>query len=108
MSVFNEVNFIDKSINSILKQSHHDFEFLIIDDFSNDGTLEKLKFYQSKDSRIKLFFNNERKGLSKNLNFLIKQSKSDLALKQYKKAESKYIDETSKSIISMKIASIGT
>lgn len=75
MSVFNEVNFIDKSINSILKQSHHDFEFLIIDDFSNDGTLKKLKFYQSKDSRIKLFFNTERKGLSKNLNFLIEKSK---------------------------------
>ena len=75
MSVFNEVNFIDKSINSILKQSYRDFEFLVIDDFSNDGTFEKLKFYQSTDSRIKLFSNSERKGLTKNLNFLIKKSK---------------------------------
>lgn len=75
MSAFNEVKFVDKSITSILKQSYHDFEFLVIDDFSNDGTLEKLKFYQSTDDRIKLFTNSERKGLSKNLNFLINKSK---------------------------------
>ena len=75
MSVFNEHKFIDNSINSILKQSYGDFEFLIIDDFSNDGTVEKLKSYQSLDTRIKLYFNKETKGLSKNLNFLIKETK---------------------------------
>ena len=38
---------------------------------------------------------------------LLKQNKTDLSLAQYKKALEKYNDETSKSIISMKIANIG-
>ena len=39
---------------------------------------------------------------------LIKQNKNDLALAQYELAANKYSDETSKSIISMKIANIGS
>ena len=39
---------------------------------------------------------------------LIKQNKNDLALVQYELAAKKYSDETSKSIISMKIANIGS
>ena len=39
---------------------------------------------------------------------LIKQNKNDLALAQYQLAANKYLDETSKSIISMKIANIGS
>ena len=39
---------------------------------------------------------------------LIKQKKNDLALAQYELAANKYSDETSKSIISMKIANIGS
>ena len=39
---------------------------------------------------------------------LIKQNKNDLALVQYELAANKYLDETSKSIISMKIANIGS
>ena len=38
---------------------------------------------------------------------LLKQNKIDLSLAQYNKALEKYNDETSKSIISMKIANIG-
>ena len=39
---------------------------------------------------------------------LLKQNKIDLAISQYELASSKYNDETSKSIISMKISNIGT
>ena len=38
---------------------------------------------------------------------LYKQNKTDLALIQYEMASEKYNDDTSKSIISMKIANIG-
>ena len=38
---------------------------------------------------------------------LLKQNKTDLSLAQYNKALEKYNDETSKSIISMKIANLG-
>ena len=39
---------------------------------------------------------------------LVKQNKNNLAITQYELAAAKYSDETSKSIISMKIANIGT
>ena len=39
---------------------------------------------------------------------LVKQNKNNLAIAQYELADAKYSDETSKSIISMKIANIGT
>ena len=39
---------------------------------------------------------------------LVKQNKSNLAIAQYELAAAKYSDETSKTIISMKIANIGT
>lgn len=39
---------------------------------------------------------------------LVKQNKNNLAIAQYELAAAKYSDETSKSIISMKIANIGT
>ena len=39
---------------------------------------------------------------------LVKQNKNNLAIAQYELAAAKYSDETSKSIISMKIANTGT
>jgi len=65
-----------------------------------DEALKMIEIYSSNDTNA---FIHELSG-----DILSKQKKSDLALKQYEKAEEKYIDETSKSLISMKIASIGT
>lgn len=41
-----------KSIESVLNQTFKDFEFIIIDDGSRDGTFQILQEYQNKDSRI--------------------------------------------------------
>ena len=75
MSVINEEKHIEKSIISLLNQTYSNFEFLILDDFSSDKTLKKLKYYENKDKRIRLFTNKSTKGLASNLNFLIKKSK---------------------------------
>ena len=37
MSVYNSETTIEKSITSIINQSYKNFEFLIMDDFSNDN-----------------------------------------------------------------------
>jgi glycosyltransferase involved in cell wall biosynthesis len=73
MTVYNQETFLKKAIKSILEQSFSDFEFLILDDASTDKSLEVIRGFR--DKRIKVFQNKKRKGLSKNLNFLIKQSK---------------------------------
>lgn len=75
MSVFNEEKNISKCIESVLKQSFKNYEFLIFDDNSNDGTKNILKKYRKKNKKIKCYFSKKNLGLTKALNFLIKKSK---------------------------------
>lgn len=83
MSVRNHSDFLKTSIESILNQTVKEFEFLIIDDFSNDNSVEVLKEYQKQDDRIKLFFNTTNSfGLTNNLNFLIEKANSDIIARQ--------------------------
>ncbi|MBD2847559.1 glycosyltransferase [Paenibacillus sp. IB182496] len=67
MSVYNDSKYLKDSIESILSQSYGDFDFLIFDDASNDGSTDILKYYAKKDKRIQLIINPMRQGLSANL-----------------------------------------
>jgi len=78
MSVYNQEDFLEKAVGSILNQTFKNFEFLIIDDCSQDKSFFLLEKYQKQDSRIKIFRNKKRRGLTKNLNTLIKRSKGEL------------------------------
>ena len=77
MSVHNDENYLNLSIKSILNQEYSNFEFLIIDDASTDSSLKIIEDFSLSDSRIRVFKNKENQGLTKNLNFLIKNSKGD-------------------------------
>ena len=70
---------------------------------SEDRYAEALKMIEAYSSSSTNGYIHELTG-----DILIKQNKSDLALAQYELAANKYSDETSKSIISMKIANIGS
>lgn len=63
MPVFNGVEHLAESIESILNQTFKNFEFIIIDDGSTDASLEILQRYAAKDSRIRLL-SRENRGLS--------------------------------------------
>lgn len=52
---YNSLNYLDITIQSIINQTYKNWELLITDDCSTDGTWEKLKQYSHKDSRIKTF-----------------------------------------------------
>jgi teichuronic acid biosynthesis glycosyltransferase TuaG len=54
MPAHNAATFIAESIESVRRQSHSDWELLIIDDHSRDQTVKVVKEIQQKDSRIKL------------------------------------------------------
>ena len=54
MPVYNGEKYLSDAVESILSQTIADFEFLIIDDGSIDGSREILRAYAAADSRIKL------------------------------------------------------
>lgn len=55
----NGVPYIDDCLNSIVNQTYSNLEIIICDDCSNDGSLEKLREWEKKDSRIKVVANSE-------------------------------------------------
>ena len=52
MSCYNRKDYVSDAIESILNQTYKDFEFIIIDDCSTDGTREIIQKYADNDSRI--------------------------------------------------------
>lgn len=76
LPVYNGGEYLKQSVESVLMQDLQNFEFLILDDCSTDGSYEYLQGL--KDDRIQLFRNEHNKGLFYNLNFLIKHARSPL------------------------------
>jgi glycosyltransferase involved in cell wall biosynthesis len=75
MSVYNAGEYLAEALESILSQSFSDFEFIITDDASSDGSLKILEKYSRKDDRILLLRNQFNVGLAENLNKMIGISK---------------------------------
>lgn len=76
LPVYNGMKFLEVSITSVLNQSYRNFELLILDDCSADGSLDYLR--SLKDRRIQLFVNERNSGLFYNLNFLIARTNAPL------------------------------
>lgn len=74
MPTFNCGKFISSAINSILKQSFKEFEFIILDDGSTDNTEDIVNSFN--DSRIR-YFRLEHKGFIDSANFGISQASSE-------------------------------
>ena len=53
--VYNRGNLIEKTLNSIEEQSHHNWECIIVDDWSIDTTEDVVKRYIESDKRFKYF-----------------------------------------------------
>ena len=68
MSTYNRVAFLPRAIDSILKQTFTDFEFIIINDGSPDETDKVLSLFAAKDKRIRVITNEQNKGLIYSLN----------------------------------------
>ncbi|TLU84245.1 MAG: glycosyltransferase [Chlorobium sp.] len=64
--MYNNARFIEETINSILAQSFSDFELLVYDDNSTDGSYEIAKSFS--DSRIRIYRNDVNLGPEKNWN----------------------------------------
>lgn len=67
---YNTGHFLHETIDSILKQTHQNWDFYCCNDGSTDNTLDVLERYAKQDKRIHVF-SHENKGLTKTLNFLL-------------------------------------
>lgn len=67
MSVYNGLPYLKEAIDSILQQTFSDFEFLIIDDASTDGSSQLLAEYAERDRRIRILTNQKNRGLGYSL-----------------------------------------
>jgi glycosyltransferase involved in cell wall biosynthesis len=54
MPVRNALPYLDAAVESILGQTFSNFEFVILDDASNDGSVERLRDWARRDQRIRL------------------------------------------------------
>lgn len=77
MPVYNGEKYLAEAIDSILCQTFTDFEFLIINDGSIDGTSDILKKYQQKDKRIRVISHKKNHGLVASLNEGLKAAKGE-------------------------------
>lgn len=89
MSVYNGADYLDQAVESILGQTWDDFEFIVADDASTDGTPEMLARFD--DPRIVRLRNDANLGLARSLNrglavargrYIARQDADDVSLPQ--------------------------
>ena len=76
LPVYNAERFLAEAVESILEQTFKDFEFLILDDGSTDGSPAILAQYAARDPRIRIT-SRPNKGLVATLNELIDQARGE-------------------------------
>ena len=77
MPAYNSASFLAQSVQSVLNQSYRNFELIIVDDGSIDGTLEIARTLSARDRRVKVFTQNNA-GCSAARNYALKQAEGSL------------------------------
>ncbi len=72
LAVYNGENYIREAIDSILGQTFRDFELIITDNDSTDGTQQICEAYAAQDERVRYVRNPENIGCTQNQNYTAK------------------------------------
>jgi len=75
--VYNAGKYLDEAIESILAQTFTDFELLLLNDGSTDGSLKRLEYFAARDSRCKVHTSANR-GLVGTLNEGVRLAQGDI------------------------------
>jgi glycosyltransferase involved in cell wall biosynthesis len=78
MPVFNGERYLGAAIDSVLTQTFSDFELLIVDDASTDGTRNVIEWYALRDPRIKVRFMEVNTGAIGARNEALRLAQADL------------------------------
>ena len=74
--IYNVENYLRKCLDSILEQTFHNLEILLVNDGSTDGSGQICQEYVEKDNRIR-YFEKENGGLSDARNYGIEQAQGE-------------------------------
>ncbi|MEM6486652.1 MAG: glycosyltransferase [Pseudomonadota bacterium] len=77
MPVYNGENYIREAIDSILAQEFTDFELIISDNASTDGTEAICRDYAARDARVRYIRQPENKGAAQNYNVLVHEARGE-------------------------------
>ncbi len=77
MGLYNAEDTVREAIDSILKQTYKDWEFIICDDGSTDKSIGIVTDYMKKDNRIKLIKNKKNMGLNYTLNHCLQYANGE-------------------------------
>lgn len=80
MPTFNQVSYLQSSIDSILNQKLKSIEFIVVDDCSTDFSIDLLRFYANKDKRFRFFQMERRLGAAACRNFGNNMAQSDIIM----------------------------
>ena len=72
LPVYNGEKFLAESIESLLGQTYEDFELIISDNASTDGTADICRRYAQQDPRIRYIRQRQNIGSAPNHNFVIR------------------------------------
>lgn len=106
LPVYNGEQFLRPSIESILNQSYGDFEVLILDDGSRDGSLDVVAGFA--DPRIRVIRNERNLGLIRTLNlglaeargtYIARQDADDCALRERFAKQVRVLDENPAAVL---------
>lgn len=78
MPAHNALPFLDASISSILNQSFSDFEFVILNDASTDGSDRLLRVWEQRDRRIRVIESTQKLGLAGSSNLVVSTSRAKI------------------------------
>ncbi|WP_288903229.1 glycosyltransferase family 2 protein [uncultured Sneathiella sp.] len=77
MPLYNAEKHIRQSLDSLLRQTHTNFEIIISDNCSTDDTVGIVQTYAARDSRIKIFQQPKNIGPIPNFQFVLQQARGD-------------------------------
>lgn len=78
LPVYNGANYLAESIEALLGQSYENFELIVSDNASTDGTPDIVRRYSRQDRRIRYIRQRRNIGLNPNHNFVISQATGEL------------------------------
>src|ERR1700744_3243910 len=77
LPVYNGEKYLAESLDALLGQTYGDFELIISDNASTDGTADICHDYLERDRRIRYHRQPHNIGLSPNFNFVIAQARGE-------------------------------